>query len=194
MTNFNFDEMNVEQLRQLVETLIAKAVKWGRTNQAVPYRVFMLKFADWFENHLQQLDLDNLNYREKSLLKEIAPIVNDELWLEKEDVWDTMGKTKQADNIEKLFRSNYGWTSEQCVFCRSKRYQDSIIHEQDCPIPKIKATVNRVDLKKLNSFTVLRTAQNSRKNGSCKVEIAPLFQDASSGNSGASSARQRKAC
>jgi hypothetical protein len=50
----------------------------------------------------------------------------------------------------------------------SQRYNQD---EHKCPIPKLDATVKRVDLKKLEGFT----AQNSRKNGFSKVEIIPLF-------------------
>jgi len=181
MTNFNFDEMSVEQLGQLVETLIAKAVKWGRTNQAMPYRVFMMKIVDWFESHIQKLDFANLDFREKTLIKKIESIVKNQLWLEKEDVWDTIGKTKKTDHIEKLVRSNYGWTSEQCVFCQNKRYQDSINHQHDCPIPKLESLVRGIDVEELKSFVPIRKL----KRGNAKrCEITPLFPEIVCGNNG----------
>ncbi len=98
----------------------------------------------WIETRIGKIDYSTILIDERTFIKFLTTYINDKKWLEKEDVWDTMGKMRSVDNIEKAFEKKFGWSLEHCVFCRQRMYLNDIKHDHDCPIPKLESVVSYI--------------------------------------------------
>ena len=187
MTHLNFDKMSFGQLRSLIETLTAKAIKWGRSNQSMPYRFFLMKLVVWIGIWIEKIEFPKLLIDERNFIRFLTSYIKEKPWIEKEDVWDNMGKTKSSENIEKVFEKKFGWSLEHCVFCRQRMHDNNIKHEQDCPIPKLESVVAAIEQKELKAAEAPKSKCNSSPKSTSKVVIEPIFsmfEESDNGNHG----------